>query len=330
MPTTISASFFPHIIDSIFELAPLDSLLHLRVCRDWKRRVAARLYHVRLTEVAAEKEFPMMTTYALEGGAQGPVDTFETTSYGKCDPPPPRYLCTTAVIDLHAPTFKVDMARLLASAPADATYRLHQRCNLWSTATWRPRSLVLFCKDPLSANSTWSVDPYGLAVLPGCDKLVFHIWHGRGDVQTLFAVLRAKNFKHIVIMLRPKRPQIPSTVYKCNIELLQDVGVVGYAADILITFVVCDARSEDEESWPLVMAGCIRGEIMQRIQSTDIPRRSAPPKSTVRLPLFMTEAEYREEVGDEQFEIEMDDGRLSPPAGPWPPHAFGLEYRGRE
>lgn len=44
----IDHRFYPHIIDLVFNLAPIESFHVLRwVCRQWGQRVEAKFYHVR-------------------------------------------------------------------------------------------------------------------------------------------------------------------------------------------------------------------------------------------------------------------------------------------
>lgn len=183
MPRIIDAAFFPHIVDMVFELAPLDCLPHLRVCKDWKRRVDARLYYFSLTETHSNKQYPMPTTYTLEGGEPGDVAVFKTTVDRKCEPAPPKYLSPTNVIDLHMTTFKMDVVRILGFAGPHVTYRLHNQCNLWSTATWKPKCLVLFAKDLTPRDSVAYFNQYGLRTIQGCEKLVVHV--RRGGMESL-------------------------------------------------------------------------------------------------------------------------------------------------
>lgn len=45
---SIDHLYFPHIIDLIFEYAPVDSLIVMgQVCREWRERVGAEFYHIR-------------------------------------------------------------------------------------------------------------------------------------------------------------------------------------------------------------------------------------------------------------------------------------------
>lgn len=310
MPPTISAAFFPHIIDSIFELASSDALLYLRVCKDWKRRVDARLYHVSLTEVAADTRYPMTTTYALNAGQTGALQTLKTTPYGKCEPAPPSYLSKTAVIDLHVPTFKSDIRRILAAAPPDATYRIHEYCNLWSTASWRPQCLVLFAKDLGPDSAVSDLTKYGLRALRGCSKLVIHVRYAGRGLSTFPGPLFIKDMTVVVHPRKDVDGVCDSVEDAPAVGLLADLGMLGYASNVRTTFVMMNECSEDERPWD---------EDTVNVTSRRIRRwmELIKPGSSAHAGVFLTEDEYRAQVGEVQFEIEMNEGRVSPPAGWW-------------
>lgn len=308
MPTTIDASFFPHIVDLIFDLAPLDCLPLLRVCKDWKRRVDARLYHLRLTQTHAETQFPMPTTYALEGGG-GDIAVFKTTLYRKCDPAPPKFVSATKVIDLHVPTFKTDIVRVLAHAGPNVTYRLHKQCNLWSTATWKPECLVLFAEDLAPGDSVAYYTQYGLRTVQGCDKLVVHVRHGGRESLGLNPSTQLK-LKRLTVVVHPRhRPSNTSGTPLFDPGLIIDLGVLGCTSRAPTTFVMLDESGDKGVATNQAVAGWTSDRIKQRLGYLFVTRE-------VRAPVFMSEAEYRAQVGDEQFEIEINDGHLSRPLCP--------------
>lgn len=322
MPVTIDAASFPHIIDSIFDLAPLDALLHLRVCREWQRRVHARLYHVTLSESTAVTTFPLTTTYVLKAAGQEGEVTFKTSPYGQAQPPAPSYLSDTAIIDLQMPTFKVDICRrVLAFAPREATYRLHEYCNLWGTGPWRPRCLVLFSKDTAPACTIAAYTTYGLNALQGCDKLVVHVWHGGLGLETLPLTSSAqlKQLKELVIVVHPNPEGEESGATTWYDIGLADLGVLGYASRVLTTFVMCKEGGNAEPAWLLQEVQEmeeIAERIAERVEYAESLGHAACSKPRVRRPLFLIEEEYKGLVGEKQYEIEMNEGTILPPPHP--------------
>lgn len=316
MPTTIDAAFFPHIIDNILELAPFDCLSHLRVCKDWKRRVDARLYHLTLTETHAEHQFPMPTTYALEGNFPGDAAFFKTSLYRKCEPPPPEYLSAAKVIDLGAPTFKTDIVRILTSASPKVTYRLHEHCNLWSTATWKPHCLVLFAKDLEPGCTVSAYTQYGLRAVNRCEKLVLHVWHSGIETLALSASAQLRNFKRLTIIMHTW-PRCRTTSHLPFIDkagLLIDLGVLGFASSVPTAFVMCEQGEDIEEPWTEGKVQIMRNRITERKEYLVSRGHAVTAAVRVPPPRFVKEEEYRSEVGEEQFEIEMNVGLLSPPS----------------
>lgn len=88
--------------------------------------------------------------------------------------------------------------------------------------------------------------------------------------------------------------------------LIVDLGVLGYGSRAATTFVMMDESGDKGVATNHAVAEWTSDRIEQRVS---YGHRNAE----TRAPVFMSEAEYRAKVGDEQFKIEMHDGPLSRP-----------------
>lgn len=121
--TSIDHLSFPHIIDLIFEYAPVESLVVMgRTCHEWMERVIDELYHLR--------GFSIKRANSAPGCDNGLSDRyhFETTSGRSVTVTEPAFLPFCKVIDLASElqnelredhTLKIDTVRLPRPFPSE-------------------------------------------------------------------------------------------------------------------------------------------------------------------------------------------------------------------
>lgn len=121
--TTIDHLGFPHIVELIFQYAPVESLVVMgRTCHEWMERVIDELYHLR--------DFSIERPNSAPGGDNGLPDwyRFETTSGRSVTVTEPAFLPFCKVIDLASElqyeeredhTLAVDTVRLPRPFPSE-------------------------------------------------------------------------------------------------------------------------------------------------------------------------------------------------------------------
>lgn len=338
-PTAVlDAASFPHLIDTIFENADAVSLMALRANKAWRSRAEASLaFHISIRETEDIRTFPVTSTYELQSVGKGVIGSVESSSILTFPLDiVPSFLRSTAVIDLRVPAFKLELKRVLQHRASDVVYRFHKHCTAFSIDTVQPRCVVLFAEDiAKQADSTvrYFTD-YGLRVLRKC-RLVLHLRRpGRSALssahRTDFTGIEA-----LVLVIHPwparfdpNQRHAITTFSERNLGHLVDLLTMAGDCQVPTTVIGFDFSKPHAEcpdpnklrqfvkEWSIrdlldgvgLLAGVSYNEFLQA--PGNVAYYSGHHPQGLR---FLSLDEYRNEVGEVQFDIEMNPGLVACP-----------------
>lgn len=315
----LDATFFPHIIDEIFSSASPAALLVLRrVSKEWRQRAEAHLpFHVYVANAPQTGGRYVVQTSST-------VSRWDSTTTFSANP---AILVSAAVVDLDVPWLNIAVARILRFCPPQVTIRCHGYCDLSRPGPPTPSCLVLFAiearipesssywNDYREPSSYWN--DYRLKEILAPMKLVIHLrdgsrfWsppRGLGGTTSLTLILHPWRLDDCGASLLTH-----SVKHFLDYQLQSLISFIrrGLMHGIPVT-VTGIAFSHLEECHPKV--GSVKDHVMARIAEIP-PHRPGQSKGWAALNYrYLTLEEYRAEVGDTQFEIEMNDGPLSRPS----------------
>lgn len=340
----LDAASFPHIIDLIFDNAPAASLLALRVNKAWNRRAEALLFHhISITETEVEEwsAYPHGVMFELKSVGRGDLGIIKS-SHDLAFPLnfEPTFLRSTAVIDVTVYDFEFGVSRVLQHCAPGVTFRCGSRCSLFRVSSLQPQCIVLFADDTMKLESfhVGYFQDYNPEALEAGEKLVMHVWRGGWSNLANEHCGIMRGVSHLTLVIHPwhiqaahdqssprisSRERLEDTAHS-NMGILIDLLVMGWASCVPTTVVGFDF-SEFAALNPEI--GDLHTFVMRRFSDmqadyfeylfgdnfSDSSIRSENVPDATALPRFLTLDEYRAEVGQAQYDIEMNQGAVACP-----------------
>lgn len=313
-PIVIDAEFFPHIIDSIFLHAPAAALLALRVNSEWRDRAERQLaYHVCLSKRPSSED-PSSSDeggYELRTGNRDIIGVWKLSDLRTQWAFMPSFLSLTAVVDLDLPHIDSDVSFILQHFRPRLSYRCHRSCDLAGFEEQNPR-IIVFAQDMVDYNPMSYFADYRLNRTLGPKTLILHL--RAPGMESYFDSLCLGNLRSLVLVFHKWRmPSIP-VVYVREILLYKALGLF---VDLLLlawlhnvpTTVVNFDFTDLEKKCPDL--GAMKDVVLEHLayrKAGYVNTSDNQPE-----PRFLTLDEYRAEVGEAQFGIDMNEGAVMCP-----------------